>query len=60
MWDGRMSLRGAYQAVLWQHRHLYEVGALNVRRGFPTITPWQVIRDYWYVNRLVRRYPGAD
>ncbi len=60
MWDGRMSLRGAYQAVLWQHRHLYEVGAMNVRRGFPTLTPWQVIRDYWYVNRLVRRYPGAD
>lgn len=60
MWDGRMSLRGAYQAVLWQHRHLYEVGAINVRRGFKTLTPWQVIRDYWYVIRLVRRYPGAD
>ncbi len=60
MWDGRMTLRGAYQAVLWQHRHLYAVGAMNVKRGFPTLTPRQVIRDYLYVCRLVKRYPCAD
>jgi general stress protein CsbA len=60
MWDGRMTLRGAYQAVLWQHRHLYEVGSLNVKRGFPTLSPWQVLRDYGYVCRLVKTYPTAD
>jgi len=60
MWDGRMTLRGAYRAVLWQHRHLYEVGAMNVRRGFPALAPWQVVRDAWHVRRLVRRYPVAD
>jgi membrane protein DedA with SNARE-associated domain len=60
IWDGKMSLRGAYAAVLWQHRHLYEVGALNVKRGFPTLSPWQVLRDYGYVCRLVRLYPPAD
>jgi membrane protein DedA with SNARE-associated domain len=60
MWDGKMTLRGAYQAVLWQHRHLYEVGAMNVKRGFPTLTLWQVLRDCWYVYRLVRKYPTAD
>lgn len=60
MWDGRMKLRMAYQAVLWQHRHLYEVGAINVRRGFKTLSPWQLMRDYLYVSRLVKRYPHAD
>ncbi len=60
MWDGRMTLREAYQVVMWQYRHLYEVGAVNVRRGFGTLSLWQVIRDYRYVRRLVKRYPAAD
>ena len=60
MWDGRMTLREAYQVVMWQYRHLYEVGAVNVRRGFGTLSLWQVIRDYRYVRRLVKRYPPAD
>lgn len=60
IWDGRMTLLRAYQGIMWQYRHLYAAGAINVRRGFGTLSLWQVIKDQRYVRRLTKRYPPAD
>ncbi len=59
IWDVRTTLVDAYSALFHQFRILFEIGALNRKRGFRTLSPFQLIRDVIKYKKQKRHYPLA-
>lgn len=57
IWDARMTLRGAYKALMDQFSHLYAIGSKNRRRGFKPTSPTDLIKAWLHEKKLTQHYP---
>lgn len=60
IWDPDGSLNTAYEWLRRQCRIFFEIGRLNRQAGHKPPSFRQVIRDWFRVRELVKRYPPAD
>lgn len=60
IWDASVRLGEAYRTLFEQFRVLFEIGAANRRRGFPTTGMWAFLRDVRRYRRLSRTYPSTS
>jgi hypothetical protein len=59
IWDSRMTLRGAWAALMRQYALLFEIGAANRRRGHRAESLWRLLRRWRREKRAVARYPAT-
>lgn len=59
IWDARMTLDRAYEALFRQWRVLFEIGAENRRRGVRPMSGIRLLRDCWWYRKSARGYPMA-
>lgn len=57
IWDARMTLRGAYRALMGQFSHLYAIGHKNRKRGFKPTAPKDLIKAWLHEKKLTQHYP---
>ena len=57
IWDPRTRLRDAYRDIFQQYRLIYEIGAVNRRRGFKPMTLTQLLTDHFNYKKMVKYYP---
>lgn len=60
IWEPSGSLNQAYRWLFRQCRIFFEIGAANWACGHRPISLVGVVREWFAVRRLVRRYPPAD
>lgn len=60
IWDARLSLRQAYQALRTQYRLLFEIGAANRSLGHRPMSLPDIWRLYRHEKRLWALYPSTD
>lgn len=59
IWDAKTTLLTAYRTLFRQFRILFEIGAMNRRRGFRALGPVQLLRDCRWYRAQSRRYPAT-
>jgi hypothetical protein len=59
IWDPNTRLRDAYAALFQQYRLLYEIGAINRRRGFETMSLFQLLQDHFAYKKIAKYYPST-
>jgi hypothetical protein len=60
VWDRRMSLIGAYRALMKQYRLMFECGAANRARGI-AVPALRTLLEHWRLEkRLVPHYPATE
>ncbi len=57
IWDSRTHLVDAYRSLFHQHSLLFQVGALNRRRGYRPVGPLALLRAIFKESRLTNAYP---
>ena len=57
IWDCRGSLREVFRVLFYQYRTLFQIGAINRRRGFKPPPLTSLIKGWRQEKRLVRQYP---
>jgi membrane protein DedA with SNARE-associated domain len=59
IWDPAMPLREAYDELFRHQKLLFEIGALNRKRGFAPLPLTTVLQLARRQNALIRRYPSS-
>jgi hypothetical protein len=57
IWDSRMSLWEAYKTLMTQYRMMFEIGALNVERGYEPLPFFEVLKSIDRNKELREKYP---
>ena len=57
IWDCRGSLKEVFRVLFYQYHTLFQIGAINRRRGFKPPSLTKLIKAWWWEKRLVRQYP---
>lgn len=57
IWDPRTKIRDAYAALFQQYRVIYEIGAMNRKRGFKPLSLFQLIRTHMDYKKCSKSYP---
>ncbi|MFC3052672.1 ATP-grasp domain-containing protein [Kordiimonas pumila] len=57
IWDSRMTLWGAYKALMGQFRHLYVIGNKNRKRGFLPTPLFSLFKAWRHEKKLTKHYP---
>lgn len=60
IWDAGTRLGEAYRALFRQWRMLFEIGAINRRRGHRPMNTFKVLGDLAAYRRLARTYPPTS
>ena len=60
IWDRNARLSTAIKTLLWQYRTLFELGALNRKRGYTTPKISEILRRWRDEKRLAKYYPLTD
>ncbi|MEY3667793.1 MAG: hypothetical protein RL572_1333 [Pseudomonadota bacterium] len=60
IWDKDATLGAAIKALLWQYRTLFQLGAVQRRRGVRTPGLGALLRHWQMERRLARYYPETD
>lgn len=60
IWDKDATLTAAIKALLWQYRTLFQIGAVQRRRGVRTPGLRALLRHWQMERRLARYYPETD
>ncbi len=60
IWDADSSLKEVYKTLFHQYDMLFEIGAINRKRGYKPESLIQVLQSWAKETRLVRRYPDAE
>ena len=57
IWDCRGSLKEVFRVLFYQYQTLFQIGAINRRRGFKPPPLTKLIKAWWQEKRLVKQYP---
>ena len=60
IWDRSARLNAAVKTLLWQYRTLFELGALNRKRGYRPPKISEILRRWRDEKRLAKYYPLTD
>ena len=60
IWDRNARLSTAIKTLLWQYRTLFELGALNRKRGYTSPKISEILRRWRDEKRLAKYYPLTD
>ena len=60
IWDSRMTLREAYRVLFRQIRILFEIGEQNRKRGYNTLGPIRLIKEFVSYRSIQRAYPETS
>ncbi len=60
IWDKNASLPSAIKTLMWQYRTLFQIGAVNRKRGYKTPGLKKVISLWRKERKLVKHYPLTD
>jgi membrane protein DedA with SNARE-associated domain len=59
IWDARTRLRDAYFTLFAQFSILFSIGAANRKRGHPTMSLRQFVKDYMSYREMASKYPAT-
>ena len=57
IWDCRGSLKEVFRVLFYQYQTLFQIGAINRRRGFKPPPLTRLLKAWWQEKRLLKRYP---
>lgn len=57
IWDCRSSLKEVFRVLFYQYHTLFQIGAINRRRGFKPPPLAKLVKAWWQEKRLVKQYP---
>ena len=60
IWDRNAKLSDAWSTLMWQYRTLFELGAVQRKRGFKPPSLLTLFQHYQLERRLTRHYPLTD
>ena len=60
IWDCRSTIPEVFRVLFYQYRTLFQIGAINKRRGFRPPSLISLIKGWWKERALVRQYPDTD
>lgn len=60
VWDPTMPLGQVYRELFAQQNLLFEIGAINRKRGFKPSGTLNVLLSQWRQHRLIRKYPPSS
>ena len=60
IWDCRSSLTDVFRVLFYQYRVLFELGAINRRRGFKPPSILTLVKSWWKEKKLVQQYPHTE
>ncbi len=60
IWDCRSSLGEVFRVLFYQYRTLFDLGAINRRRGLKPPSLWALFKAWRKARRLVKHYPETE
>ncbi len=57
VWDSSMSLWKAYKTLMEQYKLVYQIGAMNKKRGFEPMPLKELLKRVKHADELVLKYP---
>ena len=57
IWDSNTKLRTAYKTLMQQYKSMFEIGAINKKRGFSPIPLKELIRLIRHNDQVTKEYP---
>ena len=57
IWDCRGSLKEVFRVLFYQYQTLFQIGAINRRRGFKPPPLTKLLKAWWQEKQLVKQYP---